>query len=323
MSKSLKVIIIVLASIIGAVILAAAALFLLMQWGAKQPAVQPDYFEKTVTEMPLERKYTAKGGFEISSAVYLADNEKIGQFKVWYPTELESGDNTYPLVIMANGTGVKASRYEAVFEHLASWGFIVVGNEDESSWDGVSSSESLDLMLKMNKNSTSIFFGKVDFDNIGVAGHSQGGVGAINAVTAQENGSCYKALYTASATHIVLSDTLGWHYDVSQVGIPYFMTAGTLQADAGDGIEGSTNVGIAPLFSLQENYSAIPDSSHKVMARRTNADHGDMLYLADGYMTAWFMYWLKGDEEAGEVFFGDNAEILNNSNWQDTVISFE
>ncbi|MDY4186511.1 MAG: hypothetical protein SOX77_01460 [Candidatus Borkfalkiaceae bacterium] len=26
---------------------------------------------------------------------------------------------------------------------------------------------------------------------------------------------------------------------------------------------------------------------------------------------------LQGDEEAGRVFCGDNAEILNNANWQD------
>lgn len=47
--------------------------------------------------------------------------------------EMEKSDITYPLVNMPNGTGVKSSRYEAVFEHLASWGFIVVGNEDENS----------------------------------------------------------------------------------------------------------------------------------------------------------------------------------------------
>ncbi|MGN0597364.1 MAG: hypothetical protein ACI4J1_08580 [Ruminiclostridium sp.] len=67
---------------------------------------------------------------------------------------------------------------------------------------------------------------------------------------------------------------------------------------------------------MQENFAAISDNSEKIMARRINADHGDMLAQADGYMTAWFMYWLKGDEEAGRVFFGDNAEILNNSNWR-------
>ena len=50
-------------------------------------------------------------------------------------------------------------------------------------------------------------------------------------------------------------------------------------------------------------------------------DHGDMLRYADGYMTAWFMYYLKGDEYAGGAFFGDNAEIRTNANWQDTQSS--
>ena len=88
------------------------------------------------------------------------------------------------------------------------------------------------------------------------------------------------------------------------------MTAGTLHADAGD----EENTGIAPLRLLQENYSAVSDEALKVMARRAETDHGDMLANADGYMTAWFMYILKNDEEAGEVFIGENAEILNNSN---------
>lgn len=61
----------------------------------------------------------------------------------------------------------------------------------------------------------------------------------------------------------------------------------------------------------------MPEGVDKVIARRTDADHGDMLYTADGYMTAWFMYWLKGDEAAGKAFFGENAELLSNPNWQD------
>ena len=46
-----------------------------------------------------------------------------------------------------------------------------------------------------------------------------------------------------------------------------------------------------------------------------------MLRSADGYMTAWFMYYLKGDTEAGKAFFGENAEILSNENWQDIKIN--
>ncbi|MGN0517126.1 MAG: alpha/beta hydrolase [Acutalibacteraceae bacterium] len=312
-----KVLLILLAVIV-VLIIGVVVLFFV---ASKQPVVKEAYFEKVTTNMPLEQKYTAKGEYSVSSVTFKTDNEKIAQFKVWYPTEMENTDNTYPLVVMANGTGVKASKYEAIFDHLASWGFIVIGNEDASSWDGVSSSESLKLMLHLNQDNTSTFYGKIDLENIGVAGHSQGGVGAINAITEHENGRYYKTIYTASTTHIALAHGLQWTYDVSKISIPYFMVAGTMKMDAGDGVEGSSNVGIAPLFSLQENYAAIPDGVEKVMARRVNTDHGDMLQYADGYMTAWMMYQLKGDADAAKVFIGKDAEILVNANWQDVEIN--
>jgi hypothetical protein len=53
------------------------------------------------------------------------------------------------------------------------------------------------------------------------------------------------------------------------------------------------------------------------MARRNTGDHGDMLYSGDGYVTAWFMYYLQGDEEAGKAFRGNNAEITENEFYQD------
>lgn len=290
-----------------------------LAYAAKQPMVKDNYFEDVLTSQPLEQRYTAEGEFAVSSKIFESENEKIGHHIVWYPAEMENGNNkaTYPLVVMTNGTGVKSSKYQPIFKHLASWGFIVVGNEDESSFDGISSAASLDLMLNLNGDDTSIFYEKIDIQNIGIAGHSQGGVGAINAVTAQENGTYHKTIYTASTPHLALAEALKWEYDVSKIQIPYFMVAGALQVDAGDGIEGSSNVGIAPLFSLQENYAAISEQVEKIMARRVNTDHGDMLPYADGYMTAWFMYQLKGDSDAAKVFVGDDAEILSNANWQD------
>ena len=286
-------------------------------WLAKQPAVKKDYYNEIVTNKPLEQKYTAMGSNEVSFVEYNAEDSKIGRYRIWYPTTMENSLDKYPLVIMANGTGIPSSKYEAIFEHLASWGFIVAGNEDHESWNGYSSSKTLGFLIKCNENSESIFYSKIDTSNIGIAGHSQGGVGAINAVTAQDNGSLYTAIYTASTTHIVLAEALKWSYDVSKINIPYFMTAGTLKADAGDGIEGSSNVGIAPLSSLKENYEKIEGDVAKILARRVNTDHGEMLAKADGYMTAWFMYLLKGETEAEKVFIGDSAEILSNSNWQD------
>ncbi len=114
---------------------------------------------------------------------------------------------------------------------------------------------------------------------------------------------------------------MDWSYDVSKINIPYFMVAGTGHFDAGTAqdITATQGQGICPLWSLNKNYENIPDTVNKIMARRVDTDHGDMLRHADGYMTAWFMYWLKGDTKAGDAFFGDNAEILTNTNWQDVV----
>ena len=55
----------------------------------------------------------------------------------------------------------------------------------------------------------------------------------------------------------------------------------------------------------------------KVRGRITGAEHGDMLVLSDGYMTAWMLYQLQGNEEAGSAFIGVDAEILHNEGWQD------
>ncbi len=45
-----------------------------------------------------------------------------------------------------------------------------------------------------------------------------------------------------------------------------------------------------------------------------------MLCNADGYVTAWFMWQLQGDEYAAEAFTGDAAEIMQNSLYQDQRI---
>lgn len=309
MKKLIKVLFIILIVVLAALLL----LFLFLFWASKQPAVKANYYEDVAANGPLEQKYTGPGDHEVSYTEFDSPDEKIKKFKIWYPSELEDGADAYPLVVMANGTGVPASKYEAVFEHLASWGFIVVGNDDGESWNGASSAASLAYMLGLNEDNSSTFFQKINLENIGIAGHSQGGVGAINAVTAQENGAYYKALYTASTTHLALANELQWPYDVSDIRIPYFMTAGTGKSDAEM---------IAPLSSLEENYDLVPVDTMKLRARRARTEHGDMLPYADGYMTAWFMYLLRGDAEAGEVFLAEHAEILSNSNWQDVEKNF-
>ena len=61
---------------------------------------------------------------------------------------------------------------------------------------------------------------------IGIGGHSQGGVGTINAVNNWDNGKLYKAMYTASTTSPFWGQEnqfgTDWAYDVRKITIPYF-----------------------------------------------------------------------------------------------------
>ncbi len=62
-------------------------------------------------------------------------------------------------------------------------------------------------------------------------------------------------------------------------------------------------------------------SNDPTMARRIDADHTDMMVVSDGYLTAWFCWFLKGDAQALAAFGGENPELLcNTSNWQDVRI---
>lgn len=94
----------------------------------------------------------------------------------------------------------------------------------------------------------------------------------------------------------------------SKINIPVLLTSSTGDADI--------NL-VVNLEQLKSIYDDIPETVNKVMLRRNNANHGDMLYFADGYMTAWFMWQLQNDEEASKAFIGNNAEILNNILYQD------
>lgn len=291
-------------------------------WSQEEPSVAADYYQQTPVCGTIEAEYTAMGDYEVSYAEYPALDVLIKQYKVWYPSALEEGSQEWPIVVMANGTGVPASRYEPIFQHLASWGFVVIGNEQQASWQGDGSEGALELLIRLNEDPESAFYQKLDLECVGAAGHSQGAIGAINGVTSQPNGWRYKALYTASTPSSRYAMTLNWNYDVSKIQIPYFMAAGTGLLDAGEEglpevVEDTQEISISPLWSQEENYSLIPNTTPKLRARRTGADHAEMLPWGDGYMTAWFMYWLQGDQEAGKAFFGEGAEILSNPCWQD------
>ena len=315
MKKVLKIVLILVVILLVLGVAAFQYIKSMMPGGDGNNDIVEGYYLSFKSDAPLEMKYSQPGDYTTAYTEFSSDNESIGKIRVWYPADLETGDMAWPMIIVVNASGTPAAFYEPFFPRLASWGFIVVGNEDGQTGNGETASLTLDFMLNMPVDS--VLSGKIDYDSMGIIGYSQGGAGAICAVTNYENGAQYKAMFTGSAAYPTLAKNMGWEYDVSKVTIPYFMAAGTGKSDDSGNDPETSYGGVSPLSAQIANYNSISDEVQKVRARAVGAEHEQMLARSDGYMTAWMLYQLTGDEEVGSVFLGENAEILRNANWQD------
>lgn len=277
------------------------------------PRLKADYYEDVSNVGKLEAYYEKKGAYEVSYTEVKSKNKSIKNIRIWYPTELNSNNGNYPFIMVVNGSQTPAKVYMPFFERLASWGFIVVGNDDPQAGNGDTASETLDYMLN-----ESILSDRIDKANMGIIGYSQGGAGALAAITEHENGKLYKTVFTGSAAYPFLATNMGWNYTPANINIPYFMTAATGTSDDLQVEDINKEFGgVAPLESLVQIYDTMSDNVFKLRARSVGAEHEQMQLKTDAYMTAWMLYWLKGDEQAGATFIGEDAEILSNPSWQD------
>lgn len=262
------------------------------------PMVPKEYWNKVKTEADIESYYLGYGNYQISYINEKAE-KPVNKYVIYYPEELNQ--DKYPVVVIVNGTGVFANKEKPLFEHLASWGFIVIGNYDGSTWSGQSADLTLDYLLKLNEDKNSIFYQKIDTGNIGITGHSQGGVGVFNEIQNNTHSDLYKCAVSISPTEEEMAKLLQIPYDASKTTIPIMLLAGT-END------------VISIKNLEKMYKTI--NSDKVMAIKSGQSHGEMLYSADGYVTAWFMWHLQNDTNAAKAFVGSNAEILNNPIYQ-------
>lgn len=305
MKKVLKII--VIGGIVIIVCLVGGFLYLV-----SKPSAPKNYWEQMSTEAQIESKYNSLGSYEIETKKYDAPKDETDKkdnfYQVWYPKE----KGTYPLVVMVNGTGVPCNKYESVFEHFASWGYVVIGNNYGTNWDGKHPSETLDFALNNEEISSMI-----DTSKIAIGGHSQGGEGTFNAVNEYDNGKLYKVIFSISPTNQELGLALKWGFDLDtdgayaykldEIEVPTMILAGTGSFD---------NDTVSPLEKMKNAYDEL--NVDKVMFRRSdNVDHGQMLYESNGYIIAWLDYYLKGKLENEKAFFGDSPEIENNSRYQD------
>lgn len=280
-----------------------------------KPAVPKDYQKTTELGGEIEKTYMASGKYEVVKKEQETPLN-FGKLLIYYPKELETQTKKYPVIVIANGSGTPLSKYSTVAEHYASWGFIVIGTEELHSWNAFGAEMSIRYLERMNESQKiedkdSIFYQKVDFENVGIVGHSQGGVGVINAITDTKHKDIYKAAVSLSPTNKELAHNLFWDYDATKINIPIMLISG----------EGGGDDWVVTGEQLTEIYKDIPSS--KLAMRRKNTPHGEVLYKPDGYTTAWFMWQLQGDTEASKAFIGEQAEVITNKLYTDQQVDIK
>ncbi len=244
-------------------------------------AVQP------ASAATTERYYEQPGPHQVTKTTGGPDHT------LYYPTDLTTSTTKHPVVLWGNGTGATVDQYDVFLRHLASWGFVVAAANTGQSGSGQEMLAGGKFLIAENTRPGSIFRSKIDTANIGAAGHSQGGGGTI-------------AAGADPMVKVTIPVQPGPQGSVPALRGPSLFIAGQLDY-------------IVPSLYVRGRYSWAKDHP-AVFAELKGSDHffpGETRTHLIGVGTAWFRYWLAGDQQAKSVFFGprQSAELFNDTAW--------
>ncbi|MBI2895566.1 MAG: hypothetical protein HYY06_18560 [Deltaproteobacteria bacterium] len=121
--------------------------------------------------LPGSGDYAEEGPYETATMAGPAG------FTVFYPASWQPGC-PHPIAAWGNGTGVVGSLvYDHLNRHVASWGIVVIASPSPMAGTGLDHRVGIDWLLAQNEDPDSPFFERLS-PRAGVAGHSQGGIGA-------------------------------------------------------------------------------------------------------------------------------------------------
>jgi hypothetical protein len=231
----------------------------------------------------IEIQYAARGPMETSKT-------SVPGYELYHPAEMAEGE--HPILTWGNGTGAIPAVYEALLDHFASYGFVVIASTSTMTGSGEEMLGGVDWLTAENSRPGSVFFHKLDLGHVGATGHSQGGGGTINAGTDPR--------MTCTAP---IEPTPG---DVVDLKGPMFLVAA------------SEDFIVPASWVTRSTYN--PALVPTIYGIAQGADHLTPLIDAGmmrGYLTAWFCAELMGHENAVHAFFGndEDCEICSNPNW--------
>jgi len=225
----------------------------------------------------IESKYADSGSYPTTTT-------QVPGYVIYHPSEMTGN---HPIITWGNGSGMTPDKYNDLLSHLASWGFVVIASESINTGSGREMIQGIDYLIEQNSERGSTFYGMIDTEHIGVAGHSEGGVGTI---------------FAARDPRVTCSAPLAGSGLAGSVKGPMLFIAG-----AQDKLVRAGLVRLGFMTSQGPAIFAVAQDMNHAMFLNNGGS-------CRGYLTAWFMYQLQGDTAAAQAFLGD-CEICNNPNW--------
>lgn len=213
---------------------------------------------------------------------------------VFYPSNIKESNKTYPIVAWANGTGVSYDIYEDLITVLASGGYVVIANTETMSADGTAQLNSVDFLISQNKDSNSIFYGKLNTNKIGLAGHSQGGRSSVNAAAKDSRIDCVISFAGSNFTE-----------EAEKLSAPAFFIGGSADMVV------NAKQWLVPAYENCKGpavYACMKNAIH------TRCCTNPTDYTK--YVLPWLDLWLKGDTNNKDIF-QSGGKLSQDSAWQD------
>jgi pimeloyl-ACP methyl ester carboxylesterase len=209
---------------------------------------------------------------------------------IYYPATLTG---KRPVVVWGNGTFAVPVIYTGLLRHLASHGFIVAAANTAFSGTGLEMRAGIDLLAVFNGDSGSEFYQHVDLAHIGAAGHSQGGMGAVNA-----------GLDPRIDTTVPIQP--GPLADPGELKGPTLFLSGDSDVIVPAPL-------VVAMWQQATQVPAVYGSLRGATHFETTGDGGGFR----GVVTAWFAYQLTGDSSAATEFTGPACGLCVDGAWVD------
>ncbi|MBV9707633.1 MAG: alpha/beta hydrolase [Chloroflexi bacterium] len=248
---------------------------------------------------PIEARYSVAGPWAVSTGGYT--DASGNTYDLFYPTHLGANGFKHPILTWGNGTDAVPSQYTGVLNQVASWGFVIIASTSKQTGTGNEMLAGAQDMVGLNKNSSGIFYNKLNIDEVGALGHSQGAGGSVRA-TVNSGGLIKTDVPICLPAQIFVSKPDA--FDPSQLTVPTLF------------LGGSKDLLIASPLTLLGYYNKVPGAAALLVLN--GADHVTIQGQGGrflGYLTAWLMYQLQGDQYARGAFVGNPPESNTNTNW--------